>query len=209
MRNRNVSILSVTVLVAAVLFNFQNCAPAPTVATQGNPFDPEVRIIDDWNKAEIQFVQESVQVHDEADAAGVSGLCSRVHNGERIRWALWGDDGNRPVLGGEIACRSGQFAVEIENLDNVVCGIPYRLVVEGDWGAMASAQFEKRCQPLASEHVEAPAASPAGTDCSLEYVPAQSANSCAQVCYREAKVVLNVTVDPARCSGLIQKLASP
>lgn len=181
------------------------------MSTQSTTADSEVRIVDDWNKVEIQFATPAIQVHDEADSAGVGGLCNRSHNGAQLRWALWADEKSHlPLLQGMGQCSGGQFSVQIDQLDNVVCGVPHRLVVEGDWGGIAATQFEKRCQPLASEEVAAPDSSPAGTDCSLEYVPAGgAANSCNKVCYRENKVVLNVTVDPQRCSGLIQKLASP
>lgn len=173
--------------------------------------DPQLRIIDDFNKAEIQFADDSLQVHDEAESTGVGGLCNRIRNGAQLRWALWADDSsNTPLLQGSGMCKSGQFSLQIGQLDQVVCGIPHRLVVEGDWGGTAAAELEKRCQPLASEHVAAPESSPLGTDCSLEYVPSgDNGSTCAQVCYRNDLVVLNVAVDAQRCSGLIQKLASP
>ena len=211
MLNRNVSILSLAAVTALMLFNFQNCAPAAQLANKANPLDSEVRIVDDWSKTEIQFVTDSVQVHDEAATAGIQGICNREHNGAGLKWALYGDDtGHAPLVIGDSVCKSGQFSVTVNNLDNIVCGIPHRLAVEGDWGGIAATQFEKRCQPLASEHVAAPESSPMGTDCSLEYVPAEGpSDSCAQVCYRDSKVVYNVKVDAQRCSGLIQKLASP
>src|SRR5262245_33718277 len=108
MRTRNVSILSFAAVMGIMLFNFQNCAPAITNAVQGkDPTDAEVRIIDDWNKSEIQFVQDSVQVHDEAVAAGVGGLCNRQHNGAKLKWALWTDsDSNRPLMAGDSSCQS-------------------------------------------------------------------------------------------------------
>jgi hypothetical protein len=211
MLNRNVSILSFALLAAFVLIGFQNCGSTSSEMSSKSNSDPEQRIVDDWAKADLQFASSKVQVHDEAQSTGVSGLCNRQHNGARLRWALWADDhGTVPLFEGDGLCKSGQFSVEIDQLDNMVCGIAHRLVVEGDWGGTAAAQFEKRCQPLASEHVEAPESSPMGTDCSLEYVPAAGpSNSCLKVCYRDDKVVLNVTVDPVRCSNLVQKLASP
>lgn len=208
MRKRNVSILSVTVLTAVVLFYFQNCAPAGQLASDSDPLNPEVRIVDEWNKSQIQFAQDSVQVHDEALQVAVGGLCNREHNNEKISWALWGDEASAPLLLGGSLCKSGQFAFNILDLGTVVCGIPYRLVVEGEWGAVARATFEKRCQPLASEIIAAPESSPVGTECTVEYVPA-GASTCSQVCYRASQVVLNVAVDPRRCAGLAQKLASP
>jgi hypothetical protein len=209
MRKRNVYILTFAVLPIFVLLAFQNCGQTSEM-TQGS-IDREVRVVDEWNKVEIQFADNSLQVHDEAESTGVTGLCSRSHNGAQLRWALWGDEpAGTPLLQGGGVCKSGQFFLQIERLDQVVCGIRHRLVVEGDWGGKAAADFEKRCQPLASEYVAAPESSPAGTDCSIEYVPGgDSGSSCAQVCYRGGIVVFNVSIDPLRCSGLVQKLASP
>lgn len=212
MHKRYVSIFSLTVLTALTLFNFQNCAPAaPEISGKSGPFDPAVRIVDDWSKTEIQFATESVQIQDEAESAIVGGLCNRTRNGAHLKWALQTDDLSVPaLLSGEGSCQSGQFSFVVDHLENIVCGIPHRLVVEGDWGGFAVSQFEKRCQPLASEAMEAPASSPPGTECSLEYSPSSGqSNSCSQVCYRESKVVSSVTVDAGQCSSLVQKLASP
>lgn len=209
LKKRNVTILSLALLTATVLFNFQNCAPAAVSAQTGDS-DSEVRIVDDFSKTEIQFATEQLLIHDEAAEASVSGLCTRRHNGAELRWALYGEGSSRPIVVGDSLCKSGQFAFEVGSLDNLVCGVSHRLVVEGDWGGIAVTQFEKRCQPIASEEVAAPPQSPIGTQCSLEYVPVGDLNSaCTQVCYREQKVVFSIVVDSYRCAGLAQKLASP
>lgn len=209
MNPRYVRTVSLVLFATFVLFNFQNCGPSP-VSSKTTESSDQVRIVDDWNKAEIQFATDKVELHDEAVVADVDGLCSREHNGAHLEWALFADEkSGRPLLTGQSSCAAGQFNLDLSHLDNVVCGIPHRLAVEGDWGATAQVTFEKRCQPLASEPVAAPDSSPAGTDCSLEYEPSASGSACKQICYRSNQVVFAVTVDSKRCSSLMQKLASP
>ena len=210
LNRRNVLILSFSLLNALLLFQFQNCAPANLPAAQASNGDGDVRIIDEFNKSEIQFPTDETEIHDEAISANLDGLCSRRHSGAKLRWALHGDhsDGH-PLLTGESSCQSGQFFVEMLNLNDVECGVHHLLVVEGEWGGMAVTRFTKRCEPLASEPIDVPGDSPLGTVCTLEYQPVSSLSSCLKVCYRESKVVFHESVDSKMCSGLMQKLASP
>ncbi len=210
LNRRYVLTFSFAALPFVVLLSFQNCAPAPGQVTAQAASD-EVRIIDEWNKAQLQFATDDVQVQDDAAVAKPSGLCSREFNGRSLRWALWADhDSSQPLLYGESACQSGQFSLPLTGLENMVCGVPHRLVVEGSWGAVATARLTKRCQPLVSEPAFPPAQSPPGTQCSIEFVPAEGVNSsCVQVCYRDHIVTFHAVLEKSSCSVLAQKLAPP
>ena len=208
---RNVSIFTSVAIVTLLLTQFQNCAPA-TVSEGSNAQSGEVRVIEDWNKAEIQFYSNEVQVHDEAEATGVGGLCNRNHNGAQVRWAIWaGQKTNAPLLSGLSTCAGGSFNVGLDQLPNLVCGVKHLLVAEGDWGASTFTHVLRRCQPLAAEFVAAPSEAPTGTQCSLEYQLAASeeVDPCTQVCYRDNKVVLSRAVPAAQCSSIAAKLAGP
>ncbi|MGE4133009.1 MAG: hypothetical protein AB7F86_15315 [Bdellovibrionales bacterium] len=189
-----------------VLVQFQNCAPA--IQSNPNSVQPEVRIVDDWNKAEIQFASTDLQIQDELESVEVSGLCTRSHNGAALRWSMFMEkEGFDPILAGQGSCESGQFRLEIGDLEHMVCGVTHRLVVEGDWGGAAYSRILKRCQPLATE-IKSEMAD--GTQCLIEYSPSGNIqSSCTQVCYRQGKVVYDSAVDPASCTSLMQKLASP
>lgn len=105
-----------------------------------------VKIVDDYNKAEIQFATDQVHIQESDSSTIVSGLCNRKFNHAQLRWALWADDeSSRPLMIGDSECRSGQFAFDISNLENLVCGVQHRLVIEGDWGGTAITQFDKIC----------------------------------------------------------------
>lgn len=209
-RKRHVYILTSLAITSLILTQFQNCAPpssSGTTAASGG----EERIVDDWNKTEIQFASPEVQVHDEAVVAGIDGMCTRQHNGASLRWAVWtGDRSGAPIMGGASSCKSGRFEVKVEQLPDMVCGVKHLLVVEGDWGGSTFTHIVRRCQPLATESVAAPESSPAGTVCSLEYSPASEAGAnCMQVCYRDDKMVLSQPVEKSQCSGIAAKLAGP
>lgn len=168
-------------------------------------------MVDEWNKSEIQFISEDVQIHDQAAATAVGGLCNRSRSGSHLKWALLsGEQNSKPLAGGESDCHMGNFEVELANLDELDCGVPHLLAVEGEWGGSTYTHVIRRCQPLASEAVAAPSNSPMGTSCELEYSAASlEQNPCTQVCYRDNKVVMIGAVAPEMCSSLAAKLAGP
>lgn len=197
-----------SVLVGIVLFHFQNCAPVQPTANSSASTTPGARVIDDYNKVEIQFAASEVQLHDDLNAADVSGLCNRSHNGAALGWSLLTQD-NQVLASGDSRCGSGAFSVHMDGLEQMACGVPYQLAIQGDWGGVALTNFVRRCQPLAREDVAA-AGSPGGTSCALEYVPREDAQSpCAQVCYRGGIVVSQSAVEAGRCSGMVARLAGP
>ncbi len=207
--HRNVvSALSV-LAVGFILTQFQNCAPPGKVTGDSPANEGSVRLVDDLNKTEIQFSSLETEIEDSASATGVTGLCNREHNGAQLKWSVWdSDDGKLPLAAGQAKCSGGQFSVPLDQLDQFVCGIPHLLVVEGDWGGSTHAYFSRRCQPLAAQLIQVDG-QPAGTECALEYSAAtDSGATCAQVCYRDSKVVSKNAVAASRCSSLVSQLAS-
>lgn len=210
---RYVSILSLSCLSLLVLFHFQNCAPAkPTSDNSSQQSGADARLIEDFNKVEIQFATPEVQLQDAVPAADVSGLCNRSHNGAKLKWTIWASAGT-PLLKGEAVCGSGQFNLNIAGLDQMVCGVGHQLVVEGDWGGSAFTHLLRRCEPLASE--PAPQgmqqSQPPGTSCALEYVPSDDAQQspCSMACYRQGQLMSQVFVAREQCADLAARLAGP
>ena len=175
----------------------------PSTASTAAPAG--VRLVDDFAKAEIQFVSTDVQIHDEALFTVVRGLCGRQHNGARLTWSVSASE-----LKGIATCQSGQFGVHLSQLDDMVCGVEHLLVVDADWGASTFTRVFRRCQPLATELIVAPEGSPGGTQCALEYNPdGEAAATCAKSCYRDDKLVFAIPVELEQCSGLVTQLAGP
>lgn len=170
-----------------------------------------IRIVDDFSKTELQFALSSFQIHDEVVQTGLSGLCTRNHTGARLQWGVYADERmDQPLVSGTVECRSGQFMIEVGGLEQMVCGLDHIVAVQGDWGGIARAKISRRCQPLASEAISPPTDSPWGTVCSLEFHPVGELDPpCAQVCYRDDKVISIQSVDEAQCSGLASKLTGP
>ena len=192
-----------------LLFHFQNCAPAGKITANADA--GTVRLIDDYNKAQVQFVTPESEIHDEAQAVGISGMCNRDHNGARMNWAVSaGGTVDRAVAKGKATCAGGQFVVDLEDLDQYPCGVDHHLVVETDWGASASTRFSRRCQALASQPIPVPDGSPYGTSCAIEYSPASEAEQrCVQICFRANQVVYNRALEVSQCSSLAAGLAGP
>ena len=207
---RNVLMLTSVALCALLIAQFQNCAPTSALPDQTPSVSGEVRVIDEFNKAEIQFVSEEVQVHDEAEQADISGLCHRTRNGAVLSWSVYASPGDpQPLLHGSSRCGSGRFSVLLPEMPGIVCGVNHLLVVEGEWGASTFTHILRRCQPLAAEEIETPLDSPVGTFCSLEYQPAlDAAKPCVKVCYRNQMVVSEQSIARGQCSGLAAKLAA-
>lgn len=204
---RHVLILINIFVLPLLLFHFQNCAPVSS-ASNTTSDTSGVRLVEDLNKAQIQFVAPQVEVQDDAPQTGVDGLCNRDHDGALLHWSI-SADAQAPMLSGQSSCGRGQFSVNVDQLDQLTCGVSYLLVVEGDWGASTFTRVMRRCQPLASEAMAAPQDSPVGTSCSLEYHPASEAqNPCVQVCYRDSKVVMTQALDVGQCSSLARGLAA-
>lgn len=204
---RNVLTLASLLIVALVLFHFQNCAPAGKI--QGSESSGGVRIVDDFNKAQLQFVSSDVEVLETAAQVDIMGLCTRDHNGARLRWAIWTTDVNAfPLLTGESFCHAGQFSFAVPDLEKMDCGVKNAIVVAGDWGGSSLAHISRRCPSRARQELAAAEGAPFGTSCALEYNPqSQTLPVCAQVCYRAGIVVSSYAEEAGRCTSLAESLA--
>ena len=204
---RNVLTLASLLIVALVLFHFQNCAPAAKL--QASEASGGVRIVDDFNKAQLQFVSADTEVLEAAAQVDIMGLCTRDHNGARLRWAIWTTDVNSfPLLTGESFCHAGQFSFAVPDLDKVDCGVKHAIVVAGDWGDSSLAHIARRCPSAARQELAASDGAPFGTSCALEYSPQSlTVPVCAQVCYRAGIVVSSHAEDATRCAALAESLA--
>lgn len=204
---RNVIKLVGFVGVPLLLFNFQNCAPPAPSASR---VEGQARVVEDLNKAQLQFVTPELELKDDVINTSVDGFCNRQFEGAKLGWAVWagGQNPSRALLSGASLCRSGNFKIELVQLDQLTCGISHMLVVEGEWGSSTFSHFTRRCQPLVSQNIVPPTASPGGTICVLEYSPVLSVeHPCIQICYRDAKVVLTQPLEIGQCSSLASSLA--
>lgn len=196
------------VLLPLTLFHFQNCAP-PNSSARASSDGSKVGLIDNLNKASIQFVTADSQVQDDAKTVEIFGLCSRDHDNAVLKWTVFDEYGSQKILAQGISqCDHGQFGVEIDELDQYVCGVSHMLVVEGDWGGSTFSNFTRRCQPLISTDATPDQNMPLGTTCSIEYSAAgESGPTCQRLCYRANQVVFSQPLDVSSCSTLAASLA--
>ena len=143
---RHVLTLASLLLCTLVLFHFQNCAPSGKIAAADN--GGGVRIIDDMGKAQLQFVSPEIGIQGEASQTQIDGLCNRNHNGARLRWAIWVDENSpQPLMTGESFCHNGQFDFDLQEMEQMICGVKHVIVAAGDWGDSTMAQLTRRCPP--------------------------------------------------------------
>lgn len=208
LNRRHVLTITGFTLTTLLLFQFQNCAPAGP-STSAAASDGSVRLVDNLSQTQLAFVSPETEVQDEVQATDISGLCTSDHEGAKLTWAISADDqGGNILLSGSAVCHDGQFALDVQRLDALVCGVDHLVTVTGDWGGSASARVSRRCQPLASQMIAAPADSPPGTSCALEYTPdTEAGDSCLQVCYRDNKVVYSAGAEAGACADLAAGLA--
>lgn len=190
-------------LSTLLLVHFQNCAPVKPSDSYASP-GAQPRLIDEYNKSEIQFVEPEVQLHSAMAAADISGMCSRSHNGSSLKWTLWAATGET-VSEGASHCGSGSFHVEIADLEKIACGKNYQLVIEGDWGDSAFTAFIRRCEPWAAEILSPQHGVPPGTECAIELAHAKG--NCTQACYRGGLLVSQTAVEPSLCSNIASRVA--
>jgi hypothetical protein len=194
----------VFIFLPILLMGFQNCAPSGI--NSSTAADGTVHLVDGTNK-QLQFVTAEVQVQDEAAAVTVDGFCNSTNDGAGLQWSLTSDSGTI-LLSGTSACRSGEFVLNLQGLDNVVCGVAQTLVVQTSSGATGSSNFTRRCQPVASVPVPTPVDSPVGTQCELDYTPGDGADAqCVQVCYRASILVSLQDLDVSQCSSVKASMA--
>jgi hypothetical protein len=165
-----------------------------------------VGIVDDFQKS-LQFVSPEIGIQSDVASTDLSGFCSRSHGEAKLSWSIWSSQkSEHPILTGEASCKSGMFSIQVDQMDQLPCGVGHVVMVQGDWGGSTYANVLRRCVAVASEAVAAPLGSPYGTECSLEY-SSNGADSCARVCYRDSKVVFDQALELNQCSKLMSKVA--
>jgi hypothetical protein len=200
---RNVLTFITLIAIPSFLIFFQNCASiSPGVSSPAA--NSQAFHFEGFNKSQLQFASNQVEVQDEVAKADVQGLCGREHKGARLRWAIWaGQDSNQPLSTGESTCGDGRFDLSLNQLDQLVCGDAHMLVVEADWGDSAVTHLIRHCQPFASHAIAPPEGAPAGASCFLEYSPATIAEQpCLKVCFRHNLLVFSQSADRSRCANM-------
>lgn len=171
--------------IGMILTQFQNCANPGSLDDSGGS---TVHLIGDVTKAGIEFPQTSVQLFDNATTAYLGGLCAESHDGEVLTWSLVG--GGSIVAQGNSTCSEGQFALNLAEASQLVCGVSYDLSVSTSWGGSAQTVVTKLCPPIASATLPEPAVAENGQpqNCQLEYRLSDDGSNqglCQAVCYSE------------------------
>ncbi|MES2963758.1 MAG: hypothetical protein V4760_07685 [Bdellovibrionota bacterium] len=125
-----------------ILFQHQNCAPAPggAMADDSSP----VGVINPVNQtsSSLRFTQDKVQTDDTVQSAVLDGECDRIAEGTVVGWDV--QDGASSFSGGYVSCDRGRFQVEIANRE-LECGKVYEVSARLEDGTEGRAQVEMVC----------------------------------------------------------------
>ena len=149
MKERHIRILTIFVVAAGLVFNFQNCGSnsqnldgaAKAVTTED---DGDMDIIDPNITGSIRFAQTKVQMSAADTELRASGVCSAEQTGALLNWKVY-DEGDQVIASGKALCDAGLFEVVIAGAQDLICGAELRL--EASLGSKARSQLliNKNC----------------------------------------------------------------
>lgn len=132
-----------------VLFQFQNCAPAPSAAAPApaakSPTS-EVRVVDDWNVNKVGLSSQVFKANYVANYVQVDGLCDRHMDATQpLTWEVRDPGQPDVVLAGTMDCQLGGFRVYITDVNSLSCDRTYALEVRTVDGESAQAVVVRTC----------------------------------------------------------------
>ncbi len=134
--------LCLAALGFVMVFQFQNCAPAPGGAASDD--SSPVHAINPVNgSSALRFAYEKVQVTDASESTVLEGECDRIAEGTVVDWDV--QEGQTGVTAGSVACDRGRFQVEIAPDRELECGKTYDVSARLDDGTEGRTQVEKVC----------------------------------------------------------------
>lgn len=126
-----------------MLFQYQNCAPAPG-AIGAVPESSPVGVIDPITETSaLRFTYSKVQVTNDVQSAVLDGECDRIAEGTIVGWDVQDDTGSRS--GGYVQCDRGRFQVEIAPSQELECGKVYEVSARLEDGTEGRTQVEMLC----------------------------------------------------------------
>lgn len=127
-----------------MLFQYQNCAPAPGGATSADVSRP-VDVIDQvGSTSALRFTYSKVQVTNTSDSAVLDGECDRIAEGTIVGWDVQDDSGSSSS-GGSVKCDRGRFKVELAPNQELECGKTYEVSARTSDGTEGRTEVEMVC----------------------------------------------------------------
>lgn len=112
-------ILPISALLLLTLFKFQNCAPAPELASDfvDSDMDGQVRIVDRWSEQKLSFLTSNVIVPVENSDLDLQGLCVGSETGQMISYQIIDLKENPEIIGvGKVECVMGGFELPLAQI---------------------------------------------------------------------------------------------
>lgn len=125
-----------------MLFQYQNCSPAPGgAATEASS---PVDVIDQvGSTSALRFTYSKVQVTNTSDSAVLDGECDRIAEGTIVGWDVQDADGARSA--GSVKCDRGRFQLELAPNQELECGKTYLVSARTADGTEGRTEVEMVC----------------------------------------------------------------
>ena len=184
----------------AMLFQYQNCAPAGGArAIAGSEAPMPVGVIDQiGTSSAVRFTANKVQLNDAVDTVLLDGECDRIQEGSVVGWSVYDADGN-DLANGSVNCEKGRFKVELTPTQGLQCGEPYQVSARAGIGLEGNVEVKRRC---AADSVTTPVAVAVSKPsvqqlvCSFEL----RQGACSESCYdSQGILVTEAAVSPQSC----------
>lgn len=186
----NLSVILCLGLVSLV--QYQNCAPAPMNAVDGEIDSSPVGVINEVKSGQtISFAQKAVELHTQVQSIVLDGICPEGQQDAVLGWKITDSATRSEFARGYATCADGKFHVELAPTQELLCGREYTVAARLGFGTGGEVKLSRRCAPAGVSDGASMKAQLAVSDearCVIERIEA-SASGCAAVCYDRSGVV--------------------
>jgi hypothetical protein len=139
MNERYCKMAIIFIVLAGVLFNFQNCGSQPTEQS-----DSEMKIINPVETGSIQFLESKTEIDNSATQLIAYGVCSTEQDGAILSWRL-ADEQSQQISSGRSLCDRGAFEVIFDEASAIECNSTMRLTASLGSQEKTELIVEKKC----------------------------------------------------------------
>ena len=137
------NLMGLGLLGFAMLFQYQNCAPAPG----GDSASDSLSVNDigpSTHTSALRFTYSKVQVSDQTPSTVLDGECDRIAEGTIVGWDVK-DDTGASGSNGTVSCDRGKFQLAIDPKTQLECGKTYEVSARLADGTEGKTEVEMVC----------------------------------------------------------------
>ncbi|MCB0419519.1 MAG: hypothetical protein KDD61_00890 [Bdellovibrionales bacterium] len=146
LKNRRWATALSLILLSAMMFPFQNCAPIDpsSLEEMGQYQDPELRISDGWSQSKVSFIERAVDILEPSSELELVGTCSQSQGAVLYFQVVDVRLGSR-LESGETLCDQGGFKLALKKIDGLDCQSNYEVMITSMEGEDDVIAIRKSC----------------------------------------------------------------